>query len=169
MSSDVIYHWTGHHSTAKVISFSSKAFGTVHFCLQGTQEQRRLRFNWWWFSSSTNNWCSGMTFCKIILNSVHWNAIQSTWRKKLAIICLLQTLQRSWQNCFLLCCYLLSSVTSYPYLFSGWRVEEGPLVKECPSKCVCRYAILASIYWRSYRRGIHLGHELVFTLLLTIY
>lgn len=42
----------------------------------------------------------------------------------------------------------------YPFLCSGRRVEKVPLGEECASKGVCWYALLASIYRRSYRTGI---------------
>lgn len=45
-------------------------------------------------------------------------------------------------------------LTWLPFCDSGWRIEEVPLVKECSGQGVRGNALLASIYWRSYRAGI---------------
>jgi hypothetical protein len=46
---------TGHYTIAKVVSVSSKALGPIYICCEGTKEQRRLCFNWWWLSFAAYN------------------------------------------------------------------------------------------------------------------
>lgn len=60
----------------------------------------------------------------------------------------------------------------YHFFYSGWRVEEVSLGKKCASKGVCWYALLASVYWRSYWTGIFsalLNFQMCITYLLLIW